>query len=289
MMSNPAIDRAYAQGRERWPDIRLEQCDFVRHLEAVAPEERALTEHGAEMFLVAAALAGDGAALRHLDRSFITPASLAARRIDAGDHFLDEVRQQLRLVLLTGENPRLASYAGVGGLVEWLRVAAVRTGLNLRRRDWRLLPTEEVPVERLLPPQSEAELGALRGHYLPQLQQALSASLALLTPRERTLLRLHFLDGLSLDALASMYSVHRATIARHLAAIRRTLLDQARVNLGGDRPLASQSVRSLYRWLGREVHLSVSRLLDVRHRSDDGEPGQGGGAQGTGPGERASG
>ena len=273
---------ALARGARRWPAVRLSIEALQAHVTRAQVQPVALEERAEEIYLAASAALGDPAAVAELDRSFLVPASAAVTRVDASEHFIDEVRQELRVSLFTGEKPRLNAYAGLGGLLDWLRVAAVRTALNLKRSGWRMLPAEELTLQRLMP-QHEPDLAALRHQYLPRLQQAMAESLAGLSTSERNVLRLHFIDGLSLDTLATMYGVHRATIARRLAVIRRAVLDEARLHLGGEQPWTSQTVRSLYRWLARDLHLSAGRLLQDAPGDPEAVPGDGGRHGGSGP------
>jgi RNA polymerase sigma-70 factor (ECF subfamily) len=253
---------AYEVGRLRWPDVPLTYERFAAHLAILVIDEARLMIHAADLFLAIAAVRGDARALQHFDREYLRPAKAAVARIDRAPHFVDDVMQHLRLVLLTGAEPKLGTYAAAGRLLDWVRVSAVRTALNLKRAEYRILPTEDVRFDALLPA-VEGELDGVRGRYVQEVQLALADCFKRLAPRERNLLRLHFIDGLSLDALATMHGVHRATVARWLVSIRRALLDEACSRLGGEQRLASRSVRSLYRWLEQDLHLSISKLLAV--------------------------
>jgi len=213
-----------------------------------------------ELLLVAAALAGDPAAVQHLEREYIAPGVGVVRRLDASPAFLDDVRQQLALKLLTGPRPRLRGFNATGDLLEWIRVAALRTALNLKRAGRRLLVTDDLPVERLLDG-GDIEHQMIKRKYLVDFRHALATSLERITPRERTLLRLHFADGVTLDALATMYGVHRATIARWLVGSRRRLFTATRELLGERHRLDTANVNSLYRALRRDLDLSITQLL----------------------------
>jgi len=84
--------------------------------------------------------------------------------------------------------------------------------------------------------------------------------MATLTPRDRVLLRMHTLDGLTIDQIASVQGVHRATVARWLErarelvsrAVRRDLMKQ----LGAD-PFEAEEV---LQWVQSRVELSLSVL-----------------------------
>jgi RNA polymerase sigma-70 factor (ECF subfamily) len=264
------LESAHAQGLQRWPGVRLPLEKFAAHVQGLDIDQPRLAEHATDLFLAVAALLGDPCAIELLDDHYLAAAVPAVARIDRSPAFVDDVIQQVRVHLLTGATPRLATYLATGRLLDWVRVTAVRIALNTKRADHRLLPTEDVPLDKLLP-ETDPEMEALRTRYARELQSALEEGFRALAPRERNLLRLHFLDGLSLDALATMHNVHRATIARWLVSIRRALVERARGGLGGDAGLTSRSVRSLYRWLARDVHLSLSKLLaqELRPASRD--------------------
>jgi RNA polymerase sigma-70 factor (ECF subfamily) len=222
----------------------------------MAVDDFCLAKHGPDIYLVAAVLEGVGAALQHFD-ACLSVACRDAARVDKAPHFLEEVRQELRIKLLTGEAPRLLAYAAAGALVEWLRVAALRTALNLKRSD-RLVPSEHLPVDALV---EVDDATPLKQWYREDVQRAIEAAFQLLSPRDRTLLRLHFVDGLNIERIGAIYGAHRATVARWLVAIRERLFDQARGVLAAQHGLDTRDVKSLYRLLKREVHITLSRVL----------------------------
>ena len=120
----------------------------------------------------------------------------------------------------------------------FVRVTAVRVGIDvataaaaMNRR-----PDEDV-LNLLVSMDANPEVEPARTLYRERFRSAIEETLAGLTKRERSLLRLHFLDGLNIDAIASIYRVHRATVARWLVAIRNRALADPRgrlaLHLGG--------------------------------------------------------
>src|SRR5205823_12308411 len=75
-------------------------------------------------------------------------------------------------------------------------------------------------------------LAQLKQRYRDEFGEAFRQAAAALTPRERTLLRYRFLDGLSIDEIGVLHRVHRATVARWIAAIREALFEATRERLG---------------------------------------------------------
>ena len=92
-------------------------------------------------------------------------------------------------------------------------------------------------------------------------QAALQEALDSLTTREKTLMRLHFLDGMNIDALGVVFRVHRATVARWLVAIRSQVLDRVREKLSLEIGASSSEAQSLVRLLRSDVQVSIRRIL----------------------------
>jgi RNA polymerase sigma-70 factor (ECF subfamily) len=256
----PSEESAHFAGQARWPDVPLPLPRFCAHVRGLGVGAQELQARAAELYLAVAALDGDPRAINHFERDYLINASQVVTRIDSSRDFLDEVRQQLRVKLFTGERPRLGAYNASGGLVEWLRVVALRVALNIKRDVRREISDDKLELQ-LFFDGNEAEREALKGRYLADLRRSLEESFRALEPRERTLLRLHFVDGLGIDALGTMYGVHRATAARWLVTIRRSLFERARVALGARLPLESRALRSIYRALEKDLHLTISRVL----------------------------
>jgi len=87
-------------------------------------------------------------------------------------------------------------------------------------------------------------------------------ALAELPPHDRSLLRLHYIEGLSLDRLAVMERVHRATVARWLSDARSTVLSRVRTLLAERLKLSGHEGESLLRFVRSRLDLSLRRALD---------------------------
>lgn len=199
-----------------------------------------------ELVLAQACAAGDPRALAAFDAHFLSriPDFLARHpaRAEAA-----EVGQLLRERLLVGASPRIADYAGRGSLVGWLRVATLRTASNLRRAHRNV----ELPVAALVA--ASPELAILTERYGAGVQGALRDGFLALSSTERTLLRLHHLDGLTVDELAPIVGTSRATAGRRLLAARDHL---GQLTLG----LLVERTRSTPAELRSVLRVLVSRL-----------------------------
>src|SRR5262249_41153536 len=139
--------------------------------------------------------------------------------------WVEEIRQILREKLFVGASPKILDYSGRGSLSNWLRVVTVRTALNLMSKrnellDGRGTSFEAQGVGRL---GADPELEYIKERYRRAFELALEASVAALSSEQRNLLRLHFIQAVSLDGLAHLFHMHRATIARRIAQARAAI------------------------------------------------------------------
>jgi RNA polymerase sigma-70 factor (ECF subfamily) len=204
------------------------------------------------------------------DREFLAKVEVFARRLNLSADGLDETRQRLRIKMLTGPQPRIATYNGSVPLAAWFRVCAVHEAtdvLQLRRRERPLLDEEQLGrIADRLGERDDADLQLLRKRHVARFQQALEESIASLTDREKTLLRFSFIDGLSIDALASLYQVHRATAARWLVQIRARLFDGIQAQFALELRTSSSEFRSLFGAIRSHLRISLSRFLGTGDR-----------------------
>jgi RNA polymerase sigma-70 factor (ECF subfamily) len=223
-------------------------------------------EHSADLELAAACVAGDAGALARFDREHLTGVGTYVCRIDAAAQFAEEVRQRLRerlLVAPAGERPRIADYAGRGPLAGFVRAAAVRIAIDLKRlrTDEPMGPEEvaQLPLDA-----ADPEVALVKARYRDAYQEALRDALGRLSPRERNLLRMSFVDGMTVDHIGVVYKVHRATAARWVADARQRVVDDLYATVAARLRLNRADLDSLTALVHSEIHLSLSRLLSSR-------------------------
>ena len=212
-----------------------------------------------ELELARRALSGDAASLAELDRRISTESG----RVAAAQKFpADELGQLMRerlLVARAGERPKLAGYDGSGPLAAWLRAVAVRISSNARRSGANEDVVSTVPESALAEP--NAELSLLRLQYRERFRDAFTEALGGLDAQERTVLRLHTLDGLSLASIGTMYQRDASNVSRWLARIRERLLEDTRALLGKRLSVDGSELDSLMRVADSELTMSLSGLL----------------------------
>jgi RNA polymerase sigma-70 factor (ECF subfamily) len=250
-----------AQARAARPDLAVPD-GFAARLEALTPEPGAQL-HAGDLLLASACAAGDPAALAVFEREIMSDVPHFVARFRAGASFADEVAQAARdklLVATADAAPRITEYAGRGPLRAWVRVAATRIALDLLRERGSA-PERELDEELAIDQASSPELEVLKARYREQFQASLEAALAELSPKQRTLLRMHHVDGFSLDRLATMQRVHRATIARWLADARDEIVTRTYEHLREHVAVGTSEFDSVVALVRSQLHLSVNRLL----------------------------
>lgn len=258
-----ALRDAYATGRERWPDVSYDADAFSAALGARWDTQSDPTTwvrrlHAADLFLAQACVAHDVAALAAFKDEILGPARrrlLASKELSS---FVREAEQQLlvRLVApIDGSEAKLSTYRGDGPLIAWVRIALTRLAINLRETSGRQQTLDGDVVEPLA--EGDPELELLRQTYAGELEAGVKAALAAAGAEERTLLRMHFMDGLSVAEIAALFRVTPRTIQRRIAEARTAILDRLREGFrerfGGNTSLFA----TLVRLMGADLNLSL--------------------------------
>ena len=255
--------------RAIWPGVSVPDEWFLEQLGARldAPTIEALDRtHTDDLWLACACARGDTAALVHFERFALAPA--VATLVDA-DMAKDEVLQQLRVRLLVndGDTPaRIEQYTGRGSLRGWTRIAVLRAIKDDRRARARRGHAVELAEDLLRDTSALAdpEMDRIRASCGAEFRAAFASAVERLSAESRRLLRQHHLHGLTLDALAQIYGIHRVTAARRLAKARADLLDDTRRELVRRLHVDRGDLDRTVGLIMSRLELSMERLLASR-------------------------
>lgn len=264
-----AVARIAAAGRAAWPGVSVSDASIAARLQARLrddPEASLDNLHDADLYLAIGLAEGDTAALRAFETDLVPQMDVALRRLRLGGGTADEVKQALRFELLVGDDhKKISDYAGRGELAAWLRVTATRKALKAIRKIDREETLDEILLDHWPDATPGPERKHLRAQYTTELKKAIREAFAALEVRQRNLLRQHILDELTIDDLARLYRVHRATCARWLADARADLGKHTRKKLIAALGMPNKDdVDSLLRFLDSDIELSISRILMSR-------------------------
>jgi RNA polymerase sigma-70 factor (ECF subfamily) len=261
----PALLALIDEGRRRWPAFAVSDQKFADYLrERSGPGGPPPLAHAGDLLLACACANGIVAAVEAFQKLYDPTVRrvCSRRRVDAA--LADDARQALYERLLVsrgGQPPRVADYRGQGRLEGWVATAASTTLLMLQRAAGRRREQPETSATSQLAGPLDPELEFIRARYKSELEEAIAAALLELGDRERTLLRLHLGERLSIDTLGSMYGVNRATAARWLVAARQSLLERARAAIRARLGSSEEELESLGVLLQSQLHVSLARRL----------------------------
>lgn len=240
---------------------------FVEGLQSAADGAPLDSLRAADLWLAFHAGLGVAPAVAALDATCFSDLTniLRARRAEPAQ--AEEVIQRLRhrlLVAEPGQRTRILTYRGRGELRAWVRVAAVRAWLNMKREA--PLANDGPSVEDALVTEatSDLELEILKGKYRDLFRRVFLEAVDALAPGTRLLLKLHYLDRLSMEEVGKVLGIHRLTVLRRLERARHELSEGTKERLEAELRLAPPEVESLLRLIQSRLDVSLQNALAQR-------------------------
>jgi len=257
-----AISRVSGAGLARWPGLSVDESVLCRHL-SDAPEYwlTASLDLAADRYLAIACTARAPRAAELLREVYGGAIQAGARSVDASPAFVDDVMQQVFDLLLLGTSkagPRLAQYQGRGPLAGWLRTTARRVALrSVTAAGVQSRMSEDVLATELADG-CDQELALLRARYSELFRQALSEALRELPARDRMLLQLNIIGGVSTVRIGKMYKVNQSTISRQLRQAAHKTFDAVKQKLQLKLGIVSDDVESLLAIVRSHMEMTLS-------------------------------
>lgn len=260
----------WRRARAAFPELQVGPEAYVAHLARRLPADHPLTVglsvvHAEDLYLALGCGLGDAAALSAFDRIHAEDLRLAIARVRGSAPNADDVKQHVQQRLFVGSPgtpPKILDYSGQGRLTSWYRVALVRAMLDEQRRIQGEPETDD--DERILgiaSPERDPELAYLREKYSHEFRLAFEEGAKALDAEDRNALRAFYSQGLTVDQLATMLGIHRATAARRVASARERLLANTRRNLMVKLQLSRAELESVMRLIQSGLSVSVHRIF----------------------------
>jgi RNA polymerase sigma-70 factor, ECF subfamily len=288
-----ALEDLVARAHGVHPASWLRAADFIQHARAVqaavqeeeddedgenAQQPAALAAiihslHADDLYVALAGARGVTAAIERIEKEHFSNVADFIARIDPDPTLADEVRQTLRHRLFVaseeGTPPRLLTYSGRGPLGGWIRVCAVREAQALRRagsRQRALLSANANDAaggdnSDLSSDQVDPELAIMKDRYGDAVSAAFKKALEELDQDHRTMLRMHYVDGLTIEQVGAAYRVSRATAARMLLKARDALVESVRAEMHVEMGVSSREAESILALVRSRIDLSLKRHL----------------------------
>jgi RNA polymerase sigma-70 factor (ECF subfamily) len=239
-------------------DVSFKQ--FCQHLNQLGYIDD-LPSHVSSVYLCIACSDGSEAACGLLEARYFPALKVGISKFDARADVVDDILQELRCRLLVGPTARIRGYGGRGVFSGWLRAVARTVAVDFVRvrgaqiRRVKCLSLSNVSAELMhAAPAATPEEQVHCQRNSTSIQRALCKSIQALPERERRLLSLYYVGGLTIDQLGASYGLNRSTIARQInrsvQTVRRGLRDDLRPSSGA--PLArevSDWIPASYGWL----------------------------------------
>ena len=259
---------AWLDGRRAWPAVSVDETLYRSYYTERASHSAGTASgsdlHGSDLYLACACAHGDPAALAAFHETLSPAVTDKIRRMRSESVPPDELLQMLyeRLFVASPDAaPRITEYTGHGALRTWVLVVASRMALNVATRANREVALTDAAIVQLVGASGDTEMAYLRSGYRAVLREAVEVSLQRLASRERTLLRLAFIDQLSVDALGRIYKVHRATVARWVVKAHTALAESVRRELLGRLNVEGEEYASIVRLAISQLDMTLERFL----------------------------
>jgi len=264
-----ALVTAAAAARAAWPGVEQAGESWAAYVGRRAPADAAplvalARMRTSDLWAACAAAHGDPRAIAAIRERCFGALAGALRHVGATGALVDEIEADLldQLFVAAPERPpRIVNYSGRGDLRSWLRSAAIRTALKKLGARRLAVLSDDAMLDGFASPAADPVLAQLKVEYRDDVKRAFQAAFAELTARDRTLLRQHYIDELTVDHLGAAYRVHRATAARWLASVRDALLAGTRAHLAAKLQLAVEDVDSILVVLYSQLDVSFARLV----------------------------
>lgn len=259
------VAEAYARGRAAYPKLSLSESAFRRFLGRVlAGRTPSAIEklNGAELFFACACAEQIDGAAKLFEERFVPIIRRAVARVLSEPAEREEAVQRTRQHLLVSDRerpPNIAKFRGEGPLASWVAVASIRLAVSMGRsatseRRLRTKAANEIAG-------ADPEILLMKGQIRRELEAAVAAALQRLDDRERLLLRLYLVSGMTVAAIGRSLGLSQSTVSRHIAGARDRLLDDVRRTLGERLRLPREEMSSLVRLVASRLDVSLSRLL----------------------------
>lgn len=224
--------------------------------------------HTSDLYLACGCAHGDPDAIAAFDEHCLRQLDRPLGKLGIDGDTIAEVKQEIRYRVLVGDGRRaeIVDFSGRGDLRGWVRVMATRQALRRQGRARREPATDDDELCQRLAASDPPALDHMKEFYRHEFKRAFEAALRALPHREQTLLRQHYVDGATLDELARLYQVHRATVARLLRRARELVLAATRDHMMSQLEVPSQELNSILRMIRSHIEISLRALRRGRRR-----------------------
>lgn len=222
------------------------------------------TIRGGDLWLAHACASGDARSIRTFTARYEGDVRRALRGVRVAAMDVDDLAQEMARRMFAGPNPKIAEYSGRGDLRAWVRIVAMRLALDfVRVKKGTERPAGDDP--RLAALQASAEdvpdQAYFRRRYRKEVSEAITRAARELDVEVRNALHEHYVRGLTVDQIAAIHGIHRATAARRVQRAREMLVACVRQILDRDHGLRGKDLASVMGLIRSQLYLTMDRVL----------------------------
>jgi RNA polymerase sigma-70 factor (ECF subfamily) len=261
--SDADVAAAHQRAKATWSVIALSRERFSARASELQVSQAGLETWAGDFYLACAAGDADPAAIRIIDQSFIARLAGRIRRLGGNTDDASDVLQAVRERLFSGTRPRIRAYDAGGPLEQWIKVVAIRTAIDRHRVESRARRVVGEPQDVDGSGNRDPAETLFKVRYRAEFATVLKTQIALLSERDRSVLRLHLLEGVSIDSIASDRGVHRVTVARWIWNAGEILLEGLQSYFKERYGMVPSECDSLAHLIRSQLSLDLPRLLTV--------------------------
>jgi RNA polymerase sigma-70 factor (ECF subfamily) len=262
------LSALYERGRAAHPRVVVSEEAFGRHLARCANgggdgATASLAAIAAEDVYLACACAtrARGAAAAFEQRFGRVIRRAVSRVLDTVDERQEaEQRAWQHLIVEETEGPpRIAHYLGQAPLEKWVSVASMRVAISFGRTESaeRRLREKAIAEASGVDPEALFAQGRLRTAF----ETAVSDALARLKPRERLVMKLFLVSGMTLDAIGKSLGITRQAVSKTLARARESIVKNVEASVKQSLQMSKEDLTSVLRYVASQLDVSISRVL----------------------------
>jgi DNA-binding transcriptional regulator LsrR (DeoR family) len=101
----------------------------------------------------------------------------------------------------------------------------------------------------------------MKGELRIAFESAVTDALGRLNPRERLVLRLFLVSGMTLEAIGKSLGVTRQAVSKTIARARDGIVSDVRISVEKSLKITKEDLSSLLRFVASQLDVSISRVL----------------------------
>jgi RNA polymerase sigma-70 factor len=264
------VVEAFERCLRRYPGVQISYEEFQARIDEILSRELSLSDERSrrrafalipheDLFLAMACSRQDRVAWEYFADDYMPLLRKFSAQACSNSGEGEDLAQEITAKMLKESN-RLARYNGRGSLAGWLRVAVSHAAVDRFRRTRKQVSLEDLPQNStpidLIDPGKRDEDETLDARWGPVISNAASESISKLAARDRLVLGLYYLRGVSLKAIGRQFGMHEATVSRRLDKLRRNIRKKVEIELRKKHWMSAGEIRSLWK------HISISSVAD---------------------------